>query len=160
MQDRCSGRIPSMSARRPPTPRGRAESRVSAAPRLRVLCRGSVPVPPHTGALQARPAGALSRLLAPPGLCRAAGHPAPPAAPRRPYLPIIVECCCTAASSSLSRIVHSPIAVHPETKTLASGGDLFTSSYPFLPPPSLFFFSFFFSFCCVARDGERKKNKK
>lgn len=32
----------------------------------------------------------------------------------RPYLPIIVECCCTAASSSLSKMVHSPIAVHPE----------------------------------------------
>ena len=33
---------------------------------------------------------------------------------RRPYLPIIVECCCTAASSSLSRMVHSPIAERPE----------------------------------------------
>lgn len=33
---------------------------------------------------------------------------------QRPYLPIIVECCCTAASSSLSKMVHSPIAVHPE----------------------------------------------
>lgn len=32
-----------------------------------------------------------------------------------PYLPIIVECCWTAASRSLSSIVHSPISVHPET---------------------------------------------
>lgn len=31
------------------------------------------------------------------------------------YLPIIVECCWTAASRSLSSIVHSPISVHPET---------------------------------------------
>lgn len=30
------------------------------------------------------------------------------------YLPIIVECCWTAASRSLSSIVHSPISVHPE----------------------------------------------
>lgn len=58
---------------------------------------------------------------------------------RDPYLPIIVECCCTAASSSLSRIVHSPIAVHPETKTLASVGDLFTSAF-FTPPIFFFFF--------------------
>lgn len=43
------------------------------------------------------------------GLPGAARQPA-----RRPYLPIIVECCCTAASSSLSKMVHSPIAVHPE----------------------------------------------
>ena len=28
-----------------------------------------------------------------------------------PYLPIIVECCCTAASRSRSRMVHSPIFV-------------------------------------------------
>lgn len=32
------------------------------------------------------------------------------------YLPIIVECCWTAASKSLSRMVHSPISVHPETR--------------------------------------------
>ena len=30
------------------------------------------------------------------------------------YLPIIVECCWTAASRSLSSIVHSPISEHPE----------------------------------------------
>lgn len=39
-------------------------------------------------------------------------------AARRPatglaYLPIIVECCWTAASRSRSRMVHSPIALHP-----------------------------------------------
>lgn len=28
-----------------------------------------------------------------------------------PYLPIIVECCWTAASSSLSRMVHSPMVM-------------------------------------------------
>lgn len=31
------------------------------------------------------------------------------------YLPIIVECCWTAASKSLSSMVHSPIAAHPQT---------------------------------------------
>lgn len=65
--------------------------------------------------------------------------PNPPQLPRSPYLPIIVECCCTAASSSLSRIVHSPIAVHPETKTLASGGDFhFVLPFPISAPPPFF----------------------
>lgn len=64
----------------------------------------------------------------------------PQLSPALPYLPIIVECCCTAASSSLSRIVHSPIAVHPETKTLASAGDLFTSAF-FHPSYFFLFFS-------------------
>ena len=32
------------------------------------------------------------------------------------YLPIIVECCWTAASRSLSSMVHSPMFVHPETR--------------------------------------------
>lgn len=51
---------------------------------------------------------------------------------RRPYLPIIVECCCTAASSSLSKMVHSPIAVHPEAadKDWAAPG-----TFPLLAPP-------------------------
>lgn len=35
------------------------------------------------------------------------------------HLPIIVECCWTAASRSLSRMVHSPIAVHPEAEAKA-----------------------------------------
>lgn len=37
---------------------------------------------------------------------------------RSSYLPIIVECCWTAASRSLSSIVHSPISDHPEETTI------------------------------------------
>lgn len=40
------------------------------------------------------------------------------------YLPIIVECCWTAASRSLSRMVHSPIAVHREAKARAAAAAL------------------------------------
>jgi len=39
----------------------------------------------------------------------------------RPYLPIIVECCWTAASKSLSSMVHSPIAAHPQTQIQIQG---------------------------------------
>lgn len=43
-----------------------------------------------------------------------------------------MECCCTAASSSLSKMVHSPIAVHPGAadKDWAAPG-----TFPLLAPP-------------------------
>lgn len=40
---------------------------------------------------------------------------------RSSYLPIIVECCWTAASRSLSSIVHSPISEHPEETRVQTG---------------------------------------
>ena len=43
-----------------------------------------------------------------------------------------MECCCTAASSSLSKMVHSPIAVHPEA---ADKDGAAQGTFPLRAPP-------------------------
>lgn len=43
-----------------------------------------------------------------------------------------MECCCTAASSSLSKMVHSPIAVHPEA---ADKDGAAPGTFPLRAPP-------------------------
>lgn len=70
------------------------------------------------------------------------------------YLPIIVECCWTAASRSLSSIVHSPISEHPEK----------TNDQRYcvqIPQKGLYFLSEFSLFLVVVRlQRVRKELKK
>lgn len=156
-----------------PLPRGSSGTRAAAfavSPRLGDLCRAHTHTHPpsrHTpqeprakGAPHDRDTACAADPPAGPLGQKGISPATPPYLPRSPYLPIIVECCCTAASSSLSRIVHSPIAVHPETKTLASGGDLFTSSFLFPLPPLLFFFFFSVLFVWGFFAGGGKTNRR